>query len=79
MLKLLVFEHADVRSPPQPFCFEHLSMMRFLTPESKVRQKSPEPRKKVGRPKTTAVEGALSLGESPDHAPARRGLWMSKE
>ena len=38
-------------------------MMRFLSPESKVRQKSPEPRKKVGRPKTTAVEGTLSLGE----------------
>ena len=50
-------------------------MMRFLTPESKVRQTSPEPRKKVGRPKTTAVEGTLSLGEKrPRACSSKKGI-----
>ena len=38
-------------------------MMRFLSTDTKVRQRSLEPPKKLGRPNTTAVEGALSLGE----------------
>ena len=50
-------------------------MMRFLSPESKVRQKSPEPRNKVGRPKTTAVEGTLSLGEKrPRACSSKKGI-----
>ena len=50
-------------------------MMRFLTPESNVSQKTPEPHKKVGRPKTTAVEGTLSLGEKrPRACSSKKGI-----
>ena len=50
-------------------------MMRFLSPESKVRQKSPEPRKKVGRPKTQAVSEPISLGEKrPRSCSSKKGI-----
>ena len=53
-------------------------MMRFLSPGWKVRPQSPE-RKKVGRPKATAVEGALDLGEKRRRSCASKKLIVDEQ